>query len=339
MTERPRRMSIGEPHALPRESVNAGRRDLRVRVVATGIAVTRSVYLFSTHLNLSVSSCWGTRVLSIREACAAKRTSVGTCSETLGPRFSYGFVLEAPASRGFQNILFSINYFLIPPDSHSGAGLNKWTLREQMPRAWGDTHGDAPAPYLTLTRTQYSLLNQWRIGSFIADWRGEPPLPTEPDITPEGLDRASLESCVGGAFFPGIEVSWLVRNPLNYVEPFRIKHGAKISITVAGELTIGPGYFSQQLALPWQADFADCHAYGDETNDGILFAWWPGQRPDDVFLEQGGSEMLEWARGLVTEDVPGDTDEQKWHRAMVEKWSTRGFVIRADGRYVEREGP
>ena len=33
-------------------------------------------------------------------------------------------------------------------------------------------------------------------------------------MTPEGLDRAALENSVGGPFYPGIEVSWLVRDPV-----------------------------------------------------------------------------------------------------------------------------
>lgn len=219
-----------------------------------------------------------------------------------------------------------------------GASPGTPRARKQMPRAWGDTYGNGASPYLSLTRTQYAMLSKWNAAQFSSDWQGEPPIPSAPDISPEGLDRAALEACVGGAFFPGIEASWLIRHPAVFVEPFRIQHGAKLSDTVIGELRVGAGFFSQQMALPWQADFADCYGYGDDAGDGVVFAWWPGQRPDEVFPEHGAT-VVEWARGIITQTTPGDDDTQKWHRAMVDRWHTRGFVVRHAGRYVEREGP
>ena len=103
------------------------------------------------------------------------------------------------------------------------------------------TTPDQPVPtsYLSLTRTQGALMKQWTLGKFISDWKGIPPKPAGEEITPEGLDRAALENCVGGAFYPGIEVSWLIRKPEVFSEPFRIKHGAMI-----GPLTVRAGFFS-----------------------------------------------------------------------------------------------
>ena len=43
MTQRPGRMSIGEPHPFPGQSVDMGRRDFRFRVVATGIAIAHVI--------------------------------------------------------------------------------------------------------------------------------------------------------------------------------------------------------------------------------------------------------------------------------------------------------
>ena len=59
--------------------------------------------------------------------------------------------------------------------------------------------------------------------------------------------KAALEACVGGAFFPGIEVSWKVRDVFRYVEPFRLDPEC-----------LSPGDISQQMSLPWQTDFVDC---------------------------------------------------------------------------------
>lgn len=100
-----------------------------------------------------------------------------------------------------------------------------------MPKVFGDNYNpDAPvaSSYLTLTRTQFALLRQWMAGKFVSDWAGFLPKPIAENITPEGLDRAALDNCVGGGFFPGIEASWLIRKKEIFSEPFRIRHGATL---------------------------------------------------------------------------------------------------------------
>ncbi len=89
-------------------------------------------------------------------------------------------------------------------------------------------HPDNPLHFLSLTRTQYALLDQWQRGHFQSDWN-PPTLSAQELITPEGLDRAALENCAGGGFHPGIEVSWLARKKEIYREPFRIKQGITLS--------------------------------------------------------------------------------------------------------------
>ena len=97
------------------------------------------------------------------------------------------------------------------------------------------------------------------------------------------------------------------------------------------DLVVEAGSFSQQMAQPWHADFRDCakeHAAPIES-----VAWWPVQRPDDVFVSGGPATRLEWARDL--KDKPGDTH----YREMVDKWSSRGFVVETGGDFFEVEGP
>lgn len=169
-----------------------------------------------------------------------------------------------------------------------------------MPMIYSDTEEANEA----VTRFQYSIWQKWKDGDFINDWTGVPAAPAE--ITPADLDRAALEACVGAAFFPGIEASWFLRDVYEYSAPFRLNQ-AKLE---AGDVT-------KQMAIPWQADFFDCQA-------GEL-AWWPAQRPDDVFPEGGGAQV-EWTRDLV-----GNTAE------MVDKWHKLGFVVKQGSRYVETE--
>src|SRR5262249_50817374 len=144
--------------------------------------------------------------------------------------------------------------------------------------------GDFPDPaYLhSVSKLQYALLRVWSAGDFVEDWGQVPP--KAPSITPEGLDRAALESVSGGAFYPGMEVSWLLTKKAIWAQPFRVARNSKIgTIPVPGgnrrDLVIEGGTFSQQMALPWQADFRDCT--GGPVDDPSVtgkqrrVAWWP----------------------------------------------------------------
>jgi hypothetical protein len=226
-----------------------------------------------------------------------------------------------------QNLRNRIFRRLQIPDSPS--------VWNQMPRTLGDEPygGGTPAQrLLTLTKVQYALLKKWRDGDFVNDppFPG-PALPEGDHITPWGLDRAALENCVGGAFYPGIEAGWLVRRAEIYAAPFRIERGA-----VSGRFRVNAGFFSQQMALPWQADFMDCkkesHEMPNPAGSNPLgptrnYAWWPAQRPDDVFVGPDGQTMVPWARGL------------NGHLAMVNEWASRGFVVDDGSRKYEVEGP
>nr|WP_281723013.1 LodA/GoxA family CTQ-dependent oxidase [Nitrosomonas nitrosa] len=157
-----------------------------------------------------------------------------------------------------------------------------------------------------LTQIQYDHMTRWKDGNFNNDWIGVPA--PQAAITPDGLDRAALEACVGGAFFPGIEAGGLdpssrpIVTASNYVEPFRLNHAV-----------VQPGGITHTMALPWQADFMAC---GDN--------WWPVPRPNDV-IPQGQSSSVRWARTL---SGYGD---------MVDKWHTLGFVVKQAAQHVEIE--
>jgi hypothetical protein len=195
----------------------------------------------------------------------------------------------------------------------------------------GDTEDGDPDTWLKLTHTQYTLLRQWADGDFVSDWPAGNR--TSEEVTPTGLDRAALESCSGGAFYPGIEGGWMFRKPEAYEEPYRLN----ASLLKAGDLT-------KQMAVPWQADFFECNT-----------AWWPAQRPDDVLpaaafrrlrqidrelandkLGEKGSDKVvrdaleaerrtlvsrrvPWARHLPPHSPAGDN-------AMVRHWAELGFV-------------
>jgi hypothetical protein len=224
-----------------------------------------------------------------------------------------------------------------------------------MPRLLGDD------PYnklktgrigLSVTITQYAILQKWAAGAFIGSALGPASLltpPPAPAVSPDGLDRAALEFASGGAFFPGIEVGWLIREASIFAEPFRIKKGA--SSTYVGDkpgTTVGAGYFSRQMALPWLADFLQCkterQALAVPKSD---WGWWPSQRPDFVYATAADAAavgtMKAWTRATVgassawpapvpADDPPGRPPEMPSYSQMISHWWKLGFIVNTPGK-------
>jgi hypothetical protein len=202
----------------------------------------------------------------------------------------------------------------------------------QMPKLLGDEpfRANHPRHLLALTHTQYALLFQWAQGSFTKATGTIPPQP-KAAITPAGLDKAALENCVGGAFYPGMEVSWQVRHPGLFLEPFRINPKATGQYLAAGEGgRIRPGHFTRQMAVPWQADFRDCSV---DNAANPQFAWWPGQRPvhvlpetlSDLSIQQ--RRMQDWHRPTATWPTGVGTNHLvPAFLEMVQNWYKFGFI-------------
>lgn len=227
------------------------------------------------------------------------------------------------------------------------------TGRTMMPYLAGDNcliPGTLTSKYLRLTDTQYFFLQQWAAGWFRED---APP----PDAA-TGLTRAVLENCVGGAFSPGIEMSWISRNPAIYRadDPFRIH----ADLVLEGPLSTGfeparmePGDICRYMAVPWQADFNECSS---QPMDGRVIWWWPAQRPEFVYLEpkapapgaaaaaappppsgRSGTQVA-WI-GTDFDQLRGDFIAFADDVDMVRYWKDLGFVMEktVDGqsRFVE----
>jgi hypothetical protein len=162
-----------------------------------------------------------------------------------------------------------------------------------MPRLHDETNSSRVLP---MTRAQYAMMLNWVAGNFINDW----PAPAPEELLPEALTRTALQSCSGGAFFPGIEVGQQVKDPSIYAQPFRLDPAA-----------VAPGDLTKGNAVPWQADFAAC-----EFEDHSQIGWWPAQRPDEVFTDQTLDRMREWADGAET------------YEDMVAHWHQLGLILR-----------
>jgi L-Lysine epsilon oxidase N-terminal/L-lysine epsilon oxidase C-terminal domain/von Willebrand factor type A domain len=154
-----------------------------------------------------------------------------------------------------------------------------------------------------LTPVQYAHLQRWKNNTYTNDWTGVPA--PQPNITPEGLDRAALEACVGGAFYPGIEAGGLpgsrpIIDSSKFIEPFRLNHSV-----------VSPGGITHEMALPWQNDFYQC---ADN--------WWPVPRPNYV-TRQGIADQL------FTTGVVGSAQD------MVDEWHKLGFILRNGTQHTE----
>ena len=170
--------------------------------------------------------------------------------------------------------------------------------------------------YLSLTRYQLAHFQNWVAGNFDADWPGHEPQPKPFDQIPlrdqpHALSEAALEACVGGAFFPGIEGTYDIARLGTY-------HAERY---LRRDLRVDPkrpaGFLTEKMALPWQADFADCSDF-----------WWPSQRPVSVTKQDGTADR--WDRGINGVVRDG-------HLNMVDFWSGLAFVLKdaASGDFAE----
>lgn len=180
-----------------------------------------------------------------------------------------------------------------------------------MPRLHNSNFAVNPNHVLRPTITQYTVLQRWAAGKFVNDLESPP---ADDELLPDALDRASLEACSGGPFFPGIEVGAVMADPTTYSHAFRID-----------PKTHQPGQLTAGNAVPWQADFLAC-----SVDQQSQLGWWPAQRPYQVLPDVESEVSQFWDRGV------------SGFRGMVKQWHQLGVVVeaqRADGTtvFVESE--
>jgi hypothetical protein len=218
-----------------------------------------------------------------------------------------------------------------------------------MPLALGDGY----EPFLSLRKTQYFFLRRWNegLGSF-QPGSGKPLGPGE------YLDKAVLVNCLGGRFSPGIDVTFIVREPATYVQPWQSKGTGPFRIKgkvldysrvlrrdqpfLTGgyvpqhreEEGLEPGDFAKFMAVPWHTDYNSCAThppYPNPKGNRKVFWSWPAQRPVAVNLAS---------------DTRWITDKSKAPPQLTpvlgpQRWSVRGYGTDSPdaerwGRYQER---
>lgn len=190
-----------------------------------------------------------------------------------------------------------------------------------MPLLAGDNpiSNTIPSKFLVLTDLQLFMLKQWADGKFINEKEEKIQSKIQDETTAEMLDRGTISNIIGGAFCPGGEVSWIMRNPAIYSKPYRIKanmnfvpgmdnstagttpgveayyHPVNLSLGTDFAEGLEPGDITKMSALPWQADFNECSTQTVNTT----FEEWNQVNPDNPnnpFLKkyQETFEVLWW---------------------------------------------
>jgi hypothetical protein len=272
--------------------------------------------------------------------------------------FDWAKLRVAPVSGKYDEYRQLRRYYfeaLRPPDRQNWLS-SATTGYRLMPYVPGDDSldsNDQTAKYLTLTPTQYFIMKQWADGKFTGAESDEvPPIPEAPEESHPGeqLTRAHLDNGTGGAFSPGIEITWICRNRNIYPEEFELRFRPIDDLPdEAGKLRferdftdgLEPGDVSQFMALPWQADFNQCSS---QPVDKHFVWWWPPQRPVFVYAERDTPHMIpEWeqvawvgtSRDQKADGFVGFVDNMD----MVRNWHKLGFVAHAPAVPLGYAGP
>jgi hypothetical protein len=187
------------------------------------------------------------------------------------------------------------------------------TVDAWSPVPWPWVYGDAmslptpetPRAFSSLSATQLTMLEQWTAGDFESDW-GKVPVYSAFDQVPleqqgDMLTRAALEFCLADAFHPGCEMTWPVRTPSMFMEPYRFGHApvgwvepnlgttqtsANVAVINGPLYRQVPGGISRWMAVPWQTDTASCQSGYVKSYDPNLPTFWPARVPNQVMTRE-----------------------------------------------------
>jgi L-Lysine epsilon oxidase N-terminal/L-lysine epsilon oxidase C-terminal domain len=213
-----------------------------------------------------------------------------------------------------------------------------------MPLLCGDNplSNTLVSKFLRLTDYQYYLLRQWVLGLFynekLEGWANPDPwLPYADWVnhTARDLDRGVITNILGGAFCPGAEIGWVMRNLSIWREPYRIKAdpafynfgqtpaqasaagslpdadyafyaGDDLSLSNNFETGLQPGDFTKYMSVPWQADFNECSTQPIDVTYEDWNVIYPGSDNDELMArERRVWETLWWPahRPLQTNEL------------------------------------
>jgi len=260
----------------------------------------------------------------------------------------------SPANAGFRRAVFEK---FRNPDNLGDEAYKEERLK--MPYMTGDgiNYDGSPLQWFQFPKLQYSWLRHWAAGEFVDDLNDAAANAVERledmDVAqqPAALTQAALEPCSGGAFHPGVELSYYLRLAPMYArahgqdpEPFRIALGDRASLlqNIGRLLTpqtafeggngapppIGPqmpGDLTRWMGLPWQCDAFSCQqvVMQEEFPTAV---WWPALLPVDVLPER-------YYEGLMRADLPADQRLKFFENRVAWSRGVAGIGYHANASY------
>ena len=260
----------------------------------------------------------------------------------------------SPANRPFREHIFS--KFRNPSNTGPEAFKEE---RLKLPYMLGDgvNYDGSPLQWFQFPKLQYSWLKAWAEGRFVDDLNDvaansitsieQVPLAEQPGA----LTEAALEPCSGGAFHPGVELTYYLRLAPMYArnlspaaEPFRIALGDRKSlIQNIGRLLTpekafnggngapppigpqGPGDLTRWMGLPWQCDAFSCQQVVMQA-DFPTAVWWPALLPIDVLPEA-------YYRNLMRTDLPAEERVKFFQNRVAWSRDVAGIGYHANASY------
>ena len=234
--------------------------------------------------------------------------------------------------------------------------------QDQLPYNLGDgvNYASSPDYWFKIPQSQYDILTAWAAGNFVNDLddaeadsvRSLDDLPLAQH--PEALTRAALEPCSGGAFHPGVEITWPIRHPELFrgpdetIFPWRIAIGSRPQLSqflgfqlnptnVFGgtdgngtDSPIGPqmpGDLTRWMGVPWHGDAFSCQ-YVLTEQDFPIPTWWPALLPVDILPE-------EFYEQVMRADLPEEMRTQFFANRVHWSRGVSGIGYHADASYYD----
>ena len=239
----------------------------------------------------------------------------------------------------------------------------------KVPPFYGDYFGEyaeMALDDLSITTVQYEWLKSWAAGKFTTEkpvrykTLEEVPLQDRPHM----LTKTNLDDCLGGPFHPGIELTWPLRVPLMWREPFRlniapegdkpeVNWGPLLSTNIVLEkdgplAASGPGTLTRWLGVPWQTDEASCLSGYDPSTYLPLPSFWAARVPNQIMsmdsYKRTTKETVPVGQRLKHFDY-----RQDWLRDfgtayttkinnMIKKWHYLGIIVQQEGETDNANG-
>jgi len=227
-----------------------------------------------------------------------------------------------------SNLAFRKDVFSKFRNPHNKSATAYLDERLKMPMMLGDgiNFDGSPLQWFQFPDQQYLYLKYWSEGNFINDFDDAKADAIahiddlDLELRPDALTEAALEPCSGGAFHPGVELTYYLKIPQMYarkynrkVEPFRLAHKERPTLVqnVGRLLTLDKaikgdrglktppplghqwaGDLTRWMGLPWQCDAFSCQQVLMQE-DFPTAVWWPALLPIDVLPEKNYEQLMD----------------------------------------------